>query len=287
MKKIHYSIAKKRSNSKVIFGIALVILILVSIIIISRITLKKNIQLYSKSAIVMSTDNRKVLFHKNMHRQLIPGSMTKLMSMLIVFEKIHQGVLFYSDPIYISPKAAGTFASRAGLYAGEYISVDDLIKCVFLPSGSDAIIALAEHLYGTEEKFVDEMNHKVKQMGLKNTHFTNCVGLEDTNHYSSAFDIDSIAVELTSKYPEVYGYTSMSHTIIRHEDGTDLVLKNTNDMLEFDGIDGLKTGSTPNGGYSLTMTYNKNKKHLVFVVMESDTLYFRKYDCKKLLSTFQ
>lgn len=265
-------------------------LIVISIILTVLVSIfykpDKNIILHAKSAVVIKMDNHKILYNKEMDVPLIPGSLTKLMSMLIVFENIEAGIISYDDTIPISSNATGTFASKAGLITGEELCVDDLLKCVFLPSGSDALIALAEYLYGNEESFVQAMNKKSELLELKNSHFTNCVGLEDHNHYSSAYDIASIALELTSKYPEVYNYTSLPLAVISHQDGTELFLKNTNDMLEFDGINGLKTGSTPNGGYSLAMTYNKDRTHLLFVVMGSDSLYFRKQDCKKLLEKF-
>ena len=246
----------------------------------------KNIVLNAKSAVVMSLDKNKVMFNKNMDKRLIPGSLTKLMSMLIVFEKINAGHISFDQKIYISQKATATVGSKAGLYTGEHISVDDLIKCVFLPSGSDAVIAFAEHLYGTQEAFVGEMNEKVKQLNLKNTHFANCIGLEDPEHYSSAHDIAIIADELTSRYPKAYEYTSLRRVTIKHEEGSEFMLMNSNDMLDTEGINGLKTGSTPNGGYSLAMTSNKSGKHLIFVVIGNDSQYFRKKDCKNLLSAF-
>ncbi|NLL70296.1 MAG: D-alanyl-D-alanine carboxypeptidase [Epulopiscium sp.] len=273
-------------NKKKFFLFLAVPIIIVSFLVFTFYKKDKQITLNAKGAVVIGMDHRKILYQKDMNDPFIPGSLTKLMSMLLVFEEIEAGTLSYDDKIPVSATATGTFASKAGLITGEQLCVNDLLKCVFLPSGSDAVIALAEYLCGTEESFVQEMNNKVQELGLKNSHFTNSVGLEERDHYSSAYDMACIAMELTTKYPEVYNYTSLPLALINHEDGAELLLKNTNDMLGFDGVDGLKTGSTPNGGYSLAMTYNKKKDHLLFIVMGSDSLYFRKQDCKKLLEIF-
>jgi len=222
-----------------------------------------------------------------MNERLAPASMTKMMSMLLVFEQIEQGKLTYDQKIYVSEQAVSTFASKAGLKAGESLTVDSLLTAVFLPSGSDAVLAFAEHLYGDEEHFVEAMNIKAQQLGLQNTQFKNSVGLEQSGHYSSPYDIALIATELVTRYPEVYTYTSLVRASIEHEDGTTLSLKNTNDMLGYEGVDGLKTGSSPTGGYSLAMTYNNRNKHLVIVVMGNEMPYFRKEDSKVLLEAFK
>lgn len=248
---------------------------------------QKDLQLYSKGAVVYSPGKNKVLYDHNKDDRLHPASMTKVMSMLLVFEELQKGRLIYDQKLAASEKAVSTFASKAGLRTGESLSVDSLLKCVFLPSGSDAVLVFAEHLYGSEERFVEEMNRKVRELGLTNTRFQNSVGLEQPGHYSTAYDMAVIASELVTRFPEVYDYTWLSSAVIEREDGTELLLKNTNDMLDYDGVNGLKTGSTPNGGYSLTITYNKGNKHLVVVVMGSEMLYFRKADSKLLLDTFK
>jgi D-alanyl-D-alanine carboxypeptidase (penicillin-binding protein 5/6) len=244
------------------------------------------LRLYAKGAVVMSLDDGKILYAHNPDERLIPASMTKIMAMLLIFEQLESGRLTYDEKVRVSERAAGTFASKAGLKAGESLSVDDLLKCVFLPSGSDAVLALAEHVYGSEEAFVEAMNAKARELGLTNTQFQNSVGLEQYGHYASPRDMAVIAAELVTTYPEVYAYSSLVTATVRHEDGTELYLKNTNDMLKYDGVDGLKTGSSPRGGYNLAMTYNKGGKHLLFVVMGEETPYFRKEDCKKLLEAF-
>jgi D-alanyl-D-alanine carboxypeptidase (penicillin-binding protein 5/6) len=269
-----------------IFFSGIVIVAIVSILMFTRLN-HKDINLYSKGAIVLSLDKNQILYEKNMDGRLHPASMTKLMSMLLVFENIEKGSLSYDQYITVSEKNVSTAASRAGIRAGESLTVDSLLTCVFLPSGSDAVLALAEHLYGSEERFVEEMNKKAEKLGLKNTHFKNSVGLEQNGHYSSPHDMSVIAAELVTKYPEVYKYTSLASASIKHEDGSAFLLKNTNDMLGYEGVNGLKTGSSPNGGYSLTMTYNKNDKHLIFVVMGNEMPYFRKKDCMVLLEAFQ
>lgn len=243
-------------------------------------------RLYARGAIVLSLDNGKTLYAHNPDERLSPASMTKIMSMLLVFEQIESGRLSYDQQIRVSDRAAGTFGSKAGLRAGESLSVDALLKCVFLPSGSDAVLALAEHLYGSEEAFVEAMNAKARELGLKNTAFRNSIGLEEAGHYASPRDIAVIAKELVTKYPEVYAYSSLAEATIRREDGTELHLKNTNDMLNVEGVNGLKTGSSPRGGYNLALTYRKDGKHLLIVTMGNQTPYFRRQDNKTLLEYY-
>lgn len=271
---------------KIIFIFLLTVVLFCIILFLGKFFIKKNIDLYAKSAIVMNLDNKKVLFDKEKDLKLSPGSMTKMISIYIVLEKIESGEIKKTDMVTISRYATSTFGSKVGLRTGEKISVDNLIKCVLLPSGSDAVIALAEYVCGTEETFVGIMNEKAKEMGLVNTHFSNCVGLESSDHYSTAYDMALLAYELTTKYPYIYDYTDLEKEIIYHEDGTEMKIYNTNDMLDEDGINGLKTGSTPQSGYSLTMTYNKGKEHIVYVVMNSPSEYFRKRDCLNLLKEF-
>jgi D-alanyl-D-alanine carboxypeptidase (penicillin-binding protein 5/6) len=130
------------------------------------------------------------------------------------------------------------------------------------------------------------MNRKALQLGLKNTRFQNSTGLDQGGQYSTPRDLAVISRELVTKYPEVYAYSSLKSAVVQHEDGSHLYLKNTNDMLGFEGINGLKTGSSANGGYHLAMTYQKDGKHLLFVIMGEDLPYFRKEDSKKLLDQF-
>ena len=238
--------------------------------------------MYAKSAVVID-DSGSVLFQKEPHSRLSPGSMTKLLSLLLVFESIRDNTLTLDERVSISQNAANTNASKAGLILGEYMTVHDLILCVLLPSGSDAVIALAERISGSQEAFVERMNERVKELDLNDTHYSNCVGVEDENLFSSAYDMSIIALELVSQFPEVLTFSQHKSAIVYHEDGTPLILENTNDMLGIHGVNGLKTGSTPQSGYSLTMTYPKNGKIRICVIMNSPTLYCRRQDCMSLL----
>lgn len=258
----------------------------VLIVFSSKNLINKSIKLSARSAVVMNMDQKKVLFEAEKDKRLSPGSMTKLMSVLLVFEKIQSGELLEDDIVVVSENAAQTFASKVGLKVGERMSVKNLLKCVLIPSGSDAMIALAEHLYKTEERFVAAMNEKAKSMGLKNTHFTNCVGLEDAEHYSSAYDVALIACELAAKFPQIYDYTSLSSAKIPREDKSDFFIVNTNDMLKERSINGMKTGSTPNSGFSITITGTKGKNHIVAVVMNCVSPVLRRHDCLILTKRF-
>lgn len=264
-----------------------IFLFIVLILCIILFLKSREIKLHSKSAIVMDINSGKIMLNKNMNERLKPASMTKLMAMLLIFEKIEEGVISYDEKIIVSDNAVKTIASKAGLKAGEHLSIDTLLKSVFIPSGSDAVIALGEHVFGSEINFVDAMNKKALELSLTNTQFKNCMGLDQEGHFSSAHDMAIIARELVIKFPIVYQYTSLSSDILIHEDGSETYMKNTNDMLRFDGVDGLKTGSSPASGYGLTFTYNKNSKHLIFVVMSSVDIQLRRIDCETLLSAFK
>ena len=238
------------------------------------------------SAIAFDMKSEKILYEKEANKQVSPGSITKLVSLFVVFDKIKSGGLSLSEMVKVSENACSAVASKVGLMPGEKMTVENLIKCVLIASGSDAMLALSEHIAGNEEKFVKLMNEKVTELGLKNTHFAGCLGLEDPYTYSSAYDIALISSEITKTYPQIYEYTKLSSTDIIRENNSVLSISSTNDMLNKPGINGLKTGSTYESGYNLAMTYNKSGKSIVFVVLNCKTLYFRRQDCIQLLNTF-
>ena len=225
-----------------------------------------------KSAILIEASSGKILYEKNAHERMAPASMTKMMSMLLVMEKIDRGELKWSDIVTVSENASGMGGSQILLETGEQMSVEDLFKGVAVASGNDAVVALAEHIAGTEENFVKMMNDKVKELGLKDTSFKNPHGLDTANHYSSAHDMAMIALEL-SKHPDVFKYTSIYEDYLRKDTDRKIWLVNTNKLVRFyDGVDGMKTGYTEGAGYCLTATAKKNGMRLIAVAMgETDS----------------
>ena len=220
-----------------------------------------------KSAILIEASSGKILYEKNAHERMAPASMTKMMSMLLAMEKIDRGELKWSDIVTVSENASGMGGSQILLETGEQMSVEDLFKGVAVASGNDAVVALAEHIAGTEENFVKMMNDKAKELGLKDTSFKNPHGLDTANHYSSAHDMAMIALEL-SKHPDVFKYTSIYEDYLRKDTDRKIWLVNTNKLVRFyDGVDGMKTGYTEGAGYCLTATAKKNGMRLIAVAM--------------------
>ena len=226
----------------------------------------------SKSAILIEPTTGTIIFEKNSHEKLAPASMTKIMSMLLIMENIDKGVISWNDKVTTSANASSMGGSQILLETGEQMTVYDLFKGIAVASGNDAVVALAEYIAGSEEEFVNMMNKKVKELGLKDTVFKNPHGLDTANHYSSAYDMAMIAKELV-KYDKVFEFTSIYEDYLRKGTDRELWLVNTNKLVRFNPIvDGLKTGYTKEAGYCLTATAKKNDMRLISVVMgEPDT----------------
>jgi len=211
----------------------------------------------ARSAILIEASTGNILYEKNSHEKLPPASMTKMMSMLLIMESIEKGIINWDDMITASANASGMGGSQILLETGEEMSVNDLFKGIAVASGNDAVVALAEAIAGTEEEFVNMMNERASELGLQDTYFKNPHGLNDTNHYSSAYDMAIIAKEL-SKHEKVFEYTSIYEDYLREGTNRKLWLVNTNKLVRFyKGVDGLKTGYTKEAGYCLTATANK------------------------------
>ena len=226
----------------------------------------------AKSAILIEASTGKVIYEKNSHEKLAPASMTKMMSMLVIVENIENGVIGWDDMVTASENASKMGGSQILLETGEQMSVTDLFKGVAVASGNDAVVALAEAIAGTEEEFVSMMNTRAKELGLTDTVFKNPHGLDDANHYSSAYDMMLIARELV-KHEKVLEYTAIYEDYLRKGTDKELWLVNTNKLTRFyPGVDGLKTGFTDTAGYCLTATAKKNGMRLIAVVMgEADS----------------
>ncbi|KYG30731.1 D-alanyl-D-alanine carboxypeptidase family protein [Alkalihalobacillus trypoxylicola] len=225
----------------------------------------------SASAIVIERDTGQVLFEKNSHEQLPPASMTKIMTMLLIMERIDNGTLSYDEKVRTSENAASMGGSQVFLEPGEEMTVTEMLKAIAVASGNDASVAMAEHIAGTEEEFVSLMNDKAKELGLKNTNFINSNGLPAENHYTTAHDLAVISKELL-KYEDITKFTSIYEDYLRKGTDKEFWLVNTNKLVKFyDGVDGLKTGFTKEAMYCLTATAEKNGMRVISIVMGAPT----------------
>ena len=235
------------------------------------------------SAILLDAGTGKVLYEKNSHQPLPPASITKVMTMLLVMEAIDQGKISWSDPVRVSEYAASMGGSQIFLEEGERMTVHDLFKAMAISSANDAAVALAEHLGGTEDRFVKMMNDKAKELGLKNTHFENSNGLPASGHYSSAYDIAVMSRELLS-YPKVTNYTGLYEDYLRKDSKKPFWLVNTNKLVRFyPGMDGLKTGYTSEAKFCLTATAKRDNLRFIAVVMGEPDVKKRNQEVSSML----
>lgn len=223
-----------------------------------------------KSSILMCLDNGQVLQEENAYEHLSPASVTKVMSILLILEAIDSGKISTDDMVAASENSVSKGGSQIWLEVGEQMSVNDLLKAVIIASANDACTLLGEYVAGSDQAFVDMMNDKVKELGLKDSHFENCTGLDDTvtNHYSCAYDLAVIAKEVM-KYDLVKKYSTVWLDSLRNGETE---LNNTNKLVNtYNGITGLKTGTTSNAGFCLCATAIRDGMSLVSVVLGADT----------------
>lgn len=234
------------------------------------------------SAILMEKTTGEILYEKNAHERLAPASVTKVMTLLLIVEAIESGTLSTEDTVICSANAASMGGSQVFLAEGEEMSVHDLLKSLVVASGNDAAVALAEHIAGSEEAFVSQMNARAEELGLENTHFTNCTGLFDSDdHYTSAHDMAMISRELIS-HSMIRDYTTIWMDTIR--DGS-FGLANTNKLIYYySGATGLKTGFTDKAMYCLSATAERDGVEYIAVVMHGETSAERFDSAKTLLN---
>lgn len=238
----------------------------------------------SKSAILIDFDTGKILYSKNDNEVLPPASMTKIMSMLLIMERIDNKTLSLTDEVTISENAASMGGSQVFLQAGETYKVEELLKGIAIASGNDAVVAMAEKISGSVSDFVALMNEKAKSLGLTNTKFLNPHGLDTEGHVTTARDMATLARELI-KHTSILKFTSIYEDYLKKSDGSSIWLVNTNKLVRFyDGVDGLKTGFTKNAGYCLTSTAKKNNTRFITVVMGSETSDKRSSDTVNMLN---
>lgn len=236
--------------------------------------------LSAKSAILIEPSTGQILFEQNAHDQLPPASVTKIMTMLLVMEALDNGQCKLDDMVRTSALAASMGGSQVFLEENEEMSVNDMLKAVAVASGNDAAVALAEFIGGSHENFVAKMNERAKELGMNDTTFVNCNGLDDPNHLTSAYDIAQMSRELI-KHPQIFNYTSIWMDSLR---GGQFGLVNTNKMIRFySGATGLKTGSTSVAGFCVSVSAKRDDMDLIAVVMGAPSSKERFADATKLL----
>ena len=240
-----------------------------------------SLALSAQSAVLMEKETGTLLYEQQAHQVMEPASVTKIMTLLLVMEALDSGAITKDEMVTVSANAAGMGGSQVYLKEGEQMPVDTLIKCVAVASGNDAAVALAEHLRGSESAFVEDMNRRARELGMKDTCFLNCTGLPAQGHVTTAYDIALMSRELISKYPEIREYTTIWMDTIR--DGT-FGLTNTNRLIRFyEGATGLKTGSTDSALFCMSATAERDGMELIAVVMKCPTSAKRLEDARTLL----
>lgn len=220
------------------------------------------------SGILIEANSGRIIYEKEKDRQVAVASMTKMVAQIIILENIEAGKIKWDDVITVSKNAEEMGGSQIYLKQGEKMTVEDLMKGISMASGNDATVAMAEVISGTEERFVKLMNQKVKELGLKNTAFKNCTGLDEEGHYSSAYDMAMIARELVVNHPEILRFSSMYEDYLREDTPNKFWLVNTNKLVRFyEGADGLKTGHTDAAQYCLAATAKRKGVRLIGIVL--------------------
>lgn len=232
------------------------------------------VNISAKAAVLIEGNTGEILYEKDKDVELIPASITKIMTLTLIFEAIDSGKIKLTDNVSVSEYAAGMGGSQVFLEPNETQTVDTMIKCISIASANDAAVAMAEKIAGSETNFVKLMNEKAKSLGMKHTQFKNCTGLDDditSGHFSSAYDVALMSRELIMKHPQISNYSTVWMDTIIHKTKkgeSEFGLTNTNKLVRFyDGITGLKTGSTSKAKYCLSATAKRNGLNLIAVIM--------------------
>lgn len=240
-----------------------------------------SLNLESGSAILIEQSTGKILYAHNIHEKLRPASVTKVMSILLIMEALQNGKISLTDQVPCSENAASMGGSQIWLDPRETLSVDDMLKAICVNSANDCVVAMAEYIAGTEESFVQMMNNKAKELGMNDTTFKNCHGLDEDGHLTSSYDIALMSRELLKKYPEVTKYTTIWMDTLR--DGKSQ-LSNTNKLIKnYKGATGLKTGSTSLALYNLSASATRDNLSLIAVIMKAPSTKVRFSEATKLL----
>lgn len=235
----------------------------------------------SGSAILIEQNTGKILYEYNSHEQLRPASVTKVMTILLIMEALDNGIISLEDQVPCSEKASSMGGSQIWLDTTETLSVHEMLKAICVVSANDASVAMAEYLSGSEELFVEQMNKRAKELGMNDTCFKNCHGIDADGHLTSSYDIALMSRELITKHPKIMDYTTIWMDSLR--DGKS-ELVNTNKLIRnYEGATGLKTGSTSTALFNLSATATRNNLSLIAVIMRGETSAIRFSEAQKLL----
>ena len=244
-------------------------------------------EITSPSALLMEAAGGNVIWEKDADTRRAPASVTKVMTLLLIFDALEEGKITLEDEVQTSEYAASMGGSQVFLEPGETQTVDTLIKCIAVASANDACVAMAEYISGSEEAFVEQMNQRAEGLGMVNTHFVNCNGLDTDGHETTARDIALMSRELITHYPKIHEYSMIWMDTITHmtRKGTsEFGLTNTNKLTrQYAYATGLKTGSTSNAGFCVSATAEKDGVELIAVIMGADNSKDRFQDAVKLL----
>ncbi len=236
------------------------------------------------SGILLEQSSGTILYQKEMNKRLSPASMTKIMTLLLIYEAMDNHQFDKETVLTTSETAANMGGSQVYLKVGEKITVDEALKCICIASANDCAVLMAEEVSGSEAHFVRRMNERAKELGCKNTNFEDCTGLTSQNHYTSAYDLGLIAKELLNKFPEITEYTTLKEDYIRKDTSSPFWLINTNKMIgRVEGLNGLKTGYTSFSGYCITLSMRKENMDLISVVFGYDKSTTRNTESLELL----
>ena len=246
-------------------------------------------EITAPSAILLEASTGQVIYEKNATERRSPASITKIMTLLLIFEALSEGKVSLQDEVVTSAQAKSMGGSQVFLEEGETQTLETMIKCIVIASGNDASVAVAEHIAGSEADFVEKMNAKATELGMVDTHFEDCCGLTDSDgHYTTAKDIAIMSRELTVKYPEVFTYTRIWMEDITHvtrRGSSTFTLSSTNKLLKwYQWTTGLKTGSTAKAKFCISATASKDGMDLIAVIMGAPDPKERFHDAEKLLN---
>lgn len=239
------------------------------------------LNLESGGAVLIEQTTGQVLYNHNMHEKLRPASVTKVMSILLIMEAVDSGQITLQDKVPCSENAAGMGGSQIWLEVGEELTVDEMLKAICVVSANDCTVAMAEYLCGSEEAFVSKMNERAKELGMNDTTFKNCHGIDEDGHLTSAYDIALMSRELLNNHPTILNYTTIWMDTLRDGESE---LVNTNKLIRnYKGATGLKTGSTSVALYNLSASATRDGMSLIAVILKAPTTKIRFSEAQKLL----
>lgn len=244
-------------------------------------TAVNSLNLESGGAVLIEQKTGQVLYEHNMHEQLRPASVTKVMSLLLIMEALDSGQISLTDKVPCTEDAAGMGGSQIWLEVGEELTVDEMLKAICVVSANDCTVAMADYLCGSQEAFVQKMNERAKELGMNDTTFKNCHGIDEDGHVTSAYDIALMSRELLNNHPTILNYTTIWMDTLRNGESE---LVNTNKLIRnYKGATGLKTGSTSIALYNLSASATRDGLSLIAVIMKAPTTKIRFAEAQKLL----